>query len=174
MVVLMFIVAPGCQWKGQPPPDPVEDPAAAPAAPSYWQIKPARLRVYPSTRIVQRQDHAVLEARIEFFDDLDDSVKSVGQLRFELYAVNRTREAIVGSRLYNWDVAMLTKQDNHLFFDPVTRAYLFRLRLDDAAIARKPLLLRVIFMPPTGPRLEAEAIVSPEGGPAQPAPVGPG
>ena len=141
-----------------------------------WRIHPVRMRVYPSTRLVVEDGDPVLEARIEFTDAAGDPTKAVGDLRFELHslaATSQTRRQ--GDLLYRWQVSMRTLQDNHLYYDPITRAYLYRLRMDEALAVGQPLLLNVTFLPPLtngeppqaagwGPRLEASFRMNVAGG----------
>ncbi len=145
----------GCEMKG----DWVRARSSEPAAEGQWQIKPVRIRVYPSTRFVQYDDQLALEARVEFLDEMRDPMKAVGRLRFEVYAANRDGEIVDQKRMFSWDVDMLTLEDNQEFYDAVTRAYLFRLGVDQLPRELERTVVRVTFMPPAGERLEAMAVV---------------
>ncbi|MEM9417491.1 MAG: hypothetical protein AAGA25_00370 [Planctomycetota bacterium] len=131
----------GCQPKGPAPPKPVERETAE----TGWQPKAVALRIYPSTRFVREQDTPMLEARIEMFDQMGDSIKASGQLRFELFAAGHAPGIDVGRLLYSWDIGLLTLEDQQRYYDPITRAYLLRLRLDSTGITRREVLLRVTF-----------------------------
>jgi hypothetical protein len=125
----------------------------------HWRIRPVRMRVYPSTRFVQYEAQMALEARVEFLDELKDPMKAVGRLRFEVYAANRDGEIADQKRLFAWDVPMLTLAENQEYYDAVTRAYLFRLGVDKLPEKIERTVLRVTYMPLTGERLEAMAVV---------------
>lgn len=146
----------GCQWKGGP------RPAAAGAATrpaEAWSPRPVAMRVYPSSRFVQDRGQTVLEARVELLDAMNDSVKASGQFQLELLTDPR-RGAESPRRLYAWTVPVLSLAEQRRHYDSVTRAYLFRLSLDDLAIPRRDTLLRVMFTPAEGERLEAEATLT--------------
>jgi len=148
------IVSAGCALKGGQ----VGNRVGA-VATDHWQVKPVRMRVYPSTRFVQYENQLALEARVEFLDELRDPMKAVGRLRFEVYAANRDGEVTDQKRLFAWDVPMMRVEENREYYDAVTRAYLFRLGLESLPPNLERTLLRVTFMPPTGERLEATAVV---------------
>lgn len=118
-----------------------------------WQPEPVALRIYPSTRFVRERDTPLLEARIELFDEMGDSIKSSGQARFELFAAGFSPGIDVGRLLYSWDIALAKLEDHQRYYDPITRGYLLRLRLDSAQITRREVLLRVTFQPLEGGRL---------------------
>lgn len=110
-----------------------------------WQPEAVALRIYPSTRFVREQGTPMLEARIEMFDQMGDSIKASGQLRFELFAAGHAPGIDVGRLLYSWDIALMGLEEQQRYYDPITRAYLLRLRLDSASITRREVLLRVTF-----------------------------
>ena len=132
----------GCQPKGPATPKTSDREATGEAG---WQPKAVALRIYPSTRFVREQDTPILEARIEMFDQMGDSIKASGQLRFELFAAGHAPGIDVGRLLYSWDIDLLTLDEQKRYYDPITRAYLLRLRLDSSAITRREVLLRVTF-----------------------------
>lgn len=139
---------------------PAYDPPPATSNGDYWQIKPVAMRIYPSSRFVVQNRDAVLEARVEFFDEAGDSTKAVGDLRIELFRVERTGEAQTMYRLYEWEVPVRTLKQNREHYDPITRAYLFRLRLDNPRVAAQPVRLQATFTPPRGNRLEAHTLLN--------------
>ncbi len=99
-----------------------------------WPFVPTGMRVHPFTSIeydAQRNSH-VLEARIEMLDPVGDMTKAVGQLRFELYRLGRQASAGPSQArlLYSWDAELRTIEENRSHFDPITRTYLFKLKLD--------------------------------------------
>ncbi len=155
LVFLSMSAALGCEMKG----DAVKPRVDAPSQPGVWQIKPTALRVYPSTRFVQYEEQLALEARVEFVDAMGDTIKAVGNLRFEVFAANRDGEVADQKRLFSWDVPMLTMEANQEFYDAVTRAYLFRLGINSLPKDLERAVVRVIYMPARGDRMEAMAVV---------------
>ena len=155
-LLLAVLLAGGCvQSKGARPP--AELPMAS--GEDLWSPQPVALRIYPSTRFVIEREVPLLEARIELFDQMGDSIKSSGRGRFELFAADTAPGVAVGRLLYSWDMQFVTQDDQQQYYDPITRGYLLRLRLDSDQITRRPVLLRVTFQPPEGERLVAEAPV---------------
>ena len=125
----------------------------------YWHIHPVRMRVFPSTRFVVYDQQVALEARIEFLDDVGDTIKAVGSFRFEVYAADRDGEVIDRDRLFAWNIPMLSTEQNREYYDAVTRAYLFRLGCDHLPAEIERVVLLVQFEPPTGPRLSTQAVI---------------
>jgi hypothetical protein len=124
-----------------------------------WHPEPVSLRIYPSTRFVEEDGVPILEARLELFDAMGDSIKSSGTVRCELFALGDGDRPTVGRRLYRWDIEMKTLDEQRRYFDPIIRGYVFRLKMDDIELVRRPTLLRVVFQPPDGPRLKTEGRV---------------
>ena len=159
-----LLVLTGCQAKTdktsnqQPAPHPqqtTDQPTSHPT-PKDWQPKPVSIRIYPSTRFVEQDGKPILEARIELFDEMGDSVKSSGSIRLELFAIGEDERRTVGARLYRWDINQTTIDDQRRYYDPIIRGYVYRLELDDVELTRRPTLLRVVFQPTQGPRLVTE------------------
>jgi len=137
------------------------DDEAALAAPAdaVWRPEPVSIRIYPSTRFVEEDGVPILEARIELFDEMGDSIKSPGAVRCELFALSEGERPTVGRRLYRWDIEVQTMEQQRRYFDPIIRGYVFRLKMDDIELVRRPTLLRVVFQPPDGPRLTTKGRV---------------
>jgi hypothetical protein len=176
VAALLALLAGGCAFKGDKPAGSGgsgvgEDGLIAATNPAggvasngekAWQVKPVRMRVYPSTRFVRDKGAALLEARVELLDDAGDPVKGVGDFRFDLFGAGRAGEPTMGQRLYSWDVSMLSLDANRQHYE-ITRTYLFRLKLDDLSVTQSPVRLLVTFMPAGGGRLETRALIGPEG-----------
>jgi hypothetical protein len=163
MGVALLATVSGCAFKG-------EGAASANASGGearqgeVWEIRPVRMRIYPSSRFIREDGKPLLEARVEFFDAAGDSTKAVGEMRFELFTAGPAGQTTAGQRLYAWAVPMWTAEQNSLFYDSVTRTYLFRLSLDSLSIIRDQTRLRVILTPPRGPRIDTEALLTIERG----------
>jgi hypothetical protein len=121
---------------------------------AVWRPAPQRVRIYPATQYIEREDGAMLKASIELLDALGDSIKAPGHLRCELYA--RGEFGRVGDRLYRWDVPLRTLEQQRQYFDLVTHTYILRLSLDSDRATQNPTTLRVTFTQPNGPRLQTE------------------
>jgi len=153
LFILLLMSLGGCTSKGQ---QPAGD--GAPLA-GAWQPQPVAMRVYPATRFMQRRGQPLLEARVELFDAMNDSIKGSGTFRFELYDGQGASDE--PQRLYTWDVEVLSFSAHQQHYDPITRTYVFPLRLDDLAVAQRKTLLRVVLSRDTGRRLEVEASIAP-------------
>lgn len=164
LVILAILIVPvlmagGCQSKGDPLRRVVRPVEGVPNEP--WVLTPVSMRVYPSTRFVKENNQALLEARVETLDEMGDSIKAVGRFRLELFDPARKREVNIGQQLYSWDVPMWTLDQQRQCYDPVTRAYRFRLILDTPTPPADPLILRVTFTDQRNRRLEAQASIKP-------------
>ena len=78
--------------------------------------------------------------------------------RFELYrvAAGAAREG-VNVRLFQWDAPMTTLQENRRHYDPITRTYTFKLKLEEPVAPHQRLRLEVQYTDLHGHRLTAEA-----------------
>ena len=150
--VLLWIS--GCVWKGGHQSDHLDRRGFAQ---EVWHSRPQHMRVYPSTRFVLDGSESVLEARIELTDEMGDPVKGTGRFRLELFTHSQAGHTGMGRRLYSWDVSVLTLADQRLHYDAITRAYLFRLRLDETQTAASHTVLQVTLMASEGWRLESQA-----------------
>lgn len=148
---LVFLTS-GCAWKGGG-----GAPQRGLRTGASWHPTPVSMRVYPSTRFVQEKKGSALEARVELTDEMGDPVKAVGAFRLELFAIERAGEPGIGRRLYSWDASTLTLDEQHSYYDSITRAYLFRLKLEEATTPDHDTLLQVMFTAADGRRLEAQA-----------------
>lgn len=124
-----------------------------------WQIKATKVRVYPSTRFVRIDDDLLLEARVEFLDEVGDSIKASGTFVFEVFDAERVIDAVDAKRLYSWKVPMLTKKENADFYDPVTRAYMLRLSTEQLPTKQKQVVFKVSFDRPNERALTAASVV---------------
>lgn len=155
--VVLTLLA-GCAFKGEAPRSGTADGGA-------WRPEPTAVRVYPSTGFVTLGGDTLLEARIEVLDQMGDPAKASGVMRLELFAASASQASHLSGRrpphLYVWRVPIRTIEQQERFYDPITRTYLLRLRLDNPAHAREPVLLRVTFLAADGSHLRAQAVVQP-------------
>lgn len=104
----------------------------------------------------------MLEARIEMIDDMGDSVKTSGLWRVELLAGGETRSSRDPRKLlYSWQIQASTLAQQQRHYDPVTRAYLFRLQMDQPTDPQQAVTVSVTFTPPIGTTLQASGTIEP-------------
>jgi len=163
--------APRPDGGGTKPPTEGDGAGAAPAQSAAggqreaWAPRPEAVRIYPSTRFVMKRHEVtdelvpILEARIELFDAMGDSIKASGTARFALHAMVGRDSTQEGRLLYEWEQTLSTLKDHQLHYDPITRGYVFDLGIDDVELVRRPTLLKVVFQPIDGARLRTEAQV---------------
>ena len=62
--------------------------------------------------------------------------------------------------LYAWNVALVTLEEQRRFYDAVTRAYLFRLKLDKPVAGKRDMMLKVLLSTPEGKRISTQAPIN--------------
>lgn len=169
MVVLVACVATvgACEqisFKGGPA-EPSDQVAAE------WPFVPRVMRIHPFTSISQAapEEPAVLEARVELLDRLGDVTKGVGQFRFELYTVvpRATVNSTSQKQLFMWTAPMVTLDENRQHYDPITRTYAFKLKMERPPAAGQRLKLLAHFTDPQGQRLADEITLTMSGPPVE-------
>ena len=155
------IISVGCMSPKGVTPNAAEAPEAP--VPPRWTPEPVAMRVFPTTRFVAGDTgeggaggEALLEAAVELFDPMGDSLKASGVVRFELYTTGQTPGVAADQLLYSWDIALNTLDDQQRFYDPIIRGYVFRLRVQSPEIVRWRTLLRAGWQPVDGDRLSDE------------------
>ena len=153
---VVVLAAGGCVFKGA-----TEIFTRPTPQPGAWLPAPVRIRVYPASRFATDPDSktVVLDARIELFDEMADSVKGAGQFHFELLNNPRRESTALERRLYSWDVPMLTLEQQRKAYDKVTQTYLFRLKMDDLFFPTKDTTLKATFTPSGGQPLRDEVVM---------------
>ena len=157
--LIACLLACGCNWKGEVA-TPPSGPGPEPDAEAVWQMIPKSLRVYPSSRIVLREDHNYIEARVEVLDEMGDSTKAVGRFRIYLSEPGADGADSIGQRLYTWPIAMYTLCDQKRYYDSVLRGYLFRLQVERMPPNLDRAVLEVALDAHRGPRLSGKAVVA--------------
>lgn len=156
VIAAMILSTSACaQWKGGPFARHGPSTSADDDAP--WEPSVARLRIYPPSGLVRDGQTTLLEARIELLDDMGDSLKASGHYHFDLASPSRSGVVGTGDRLYSWDIAVLTRKQQTQFYDPITRAYLFRLKLDQPVDKQMATVLRLTLTKTDGQQLTVEA-----------------
>jgi hypothetical protein len=124
-----------------------------------WPFVPVAMRVHPFTSIARDPvtGSHMLEARVELLDRLGDVTKGVGDFRFELYtAPEKASQQGSERRVAYWDVPMTSLDANARHWDPITRTYVLKLRLEELPTPEQHLKLHAQFTDPGGKRLVAE------------------
>lgn len=113
------------------------------------------MRIHPATMIREDRDTGLpmIEARLEFRDQLDHLSKAMGEVRFELHDHNPGDAG--DAPLRQWNANFRGLDDNRLHWDHVTETYLFRLALEDAADHPGPWFLRAMVLAANGRRFSA-------------------
>lgn len=126
-----------------------------------WPFVPVSMRIHPFTSIEYDAQHetVVLEARVELLDRLGDMTKGVGDFRFELYKASEraTSLPVQEEMLYVWHVTMRTLVENKQYYDPITRTYAFRLKMQQVPPPGTAVRLFGHFADPAGRRLKTAA-----------------
>ncbi len=105
-----------------------------------WPFWPVKMRIHPLTRVVpdEASSRLVIEARIELRDQHNHTTKGYGEVRFDLFDAAVTGEQ---TPIKEWNQDLRDLDRNRLYYDEVTRTYLFRLGIDPADLPAEPVLL---------------------------------
>lgn len=153
-LLTLIAALPSCAFKGD-----LANDAARQNALSSWQPTPVSIRVYPSSKFARVENQLIIEARVELIDEMGDPTKSSGVMLFQLKTTGLVSGSETPKQLYKWDIKLMTLQDQKEAYDPITQAYLFRLKLDQKNAPAVPTTLSVTLVRPQGQRLDAEAIL---------------
>ncbi len=124
-----------------------------------WVAEPVGVRVYPSTRFISVEGEPTLEAWIELYDEMGDPVKASGTFRLDLYRSDHPDRPDPEERLAGWVVEVFSLEDQQRYYDPITQAYLFRLKLDSEDAARIPTVLRVTLTTLKDTRMQTQELL---------------
>jgi hypothetical protein len=122
---------------------------------AQWLFWPRSMRIHPATMIREDRETGkpMIEARLEFRDQLDHLTKAMGEVRFELHDHDPGERPDEPIRVWNADVRAL--EPNRLHWDHVTETYLFRLGLDEVEDQPEPWYLRAMVLSSDGRRFSA-------------------
>ena len=159
MIGLIAVLSlPGCTFKGAA----TNRGASSKAVDGVqWIVRPVKMRVFPTTRFNRSGDVILLQARVELFDVMSDSVKGVGQFSFDLYAVRGEKGSKTEKFLYNWTINVQTLKEQVLYYDPVMRGYHFPLELHKWPVGKEDLRIEVVFISADGKRINTQARLDP-------------
>lgn len=153
LALAMGLPIAGCTFKG----DIARQKALAREDGDQWRPHVVDMRVYPSSKFARVDQQLIVEARVELLDQMGDSIKSSGVAQFQLNTTGYVSGSSESRSLYKWDITLDSLEDQRTYYDPITRAYLFRLKLDQHAAPQVPTSLQVVFTLPNGQRLSAQA-----------------
>ncbi len=148
-----FLSLAGCAFKG----DAARQASREREQGDHWRPVVAGIRVYPSSKFARIDQQLIVEARVELLDEMGDSAKSSGLVQFQLNTTGHASGSSEAKQLYKWDIELQSLEDQKTYYDPITRAYLFRLKMDQQAAPQVPTTLQVIFTRTNGQRLAAQA-----------------
>ena len=128
-------------------------PDEGPIVDARWPFWPVRMRLHPLTMLSvdPDSDQQIIEARVELLDQFGDTTKCMAQFRFELH--DHKPQSAADQPLREWNTDLRDLETNRLHYDQVTQTYLFRLGLDEGAIAGEP-HLRVFVVSVTGRKFD--------------------
>lgn len=150
VIAILAAMAPmGCESFGKHP----AAPAVAVPAP-YDSLLPVQMRFHSFTRagVIQPStgDKGIV-VHLEMLDSFNDTTKAFGDFRFELYAFQPQSPDPRGRLLSTWTESLVSRKDNLLHWDSITRTYVFNLKYD-AGLPGQYVLVG-IFSSPQTPRL---------------------
>lgn len=123
-----------------------------------WPFMPVAMRLHPFTAVEfdEINQQVVLDARVELLDRVGDMTKGVGKFRLEMYSASTRASSsrVQDELLYVWNVEMLTLAENQQYYDPITRTYAFRLKMDHVPPPGTRVRLFGQFTDTIGQRLE--------------------
>ena len=154
LVMTAALLLAGCAFKGD-----LANEAASRNEGSSWRASPVTIRVYPSSKFARVEEQLIIEARVELIDEMGDPTKSSGIVLFQLKTAGKASGRSEPKQLYKWDIRLMTLEDHQAAYDPITQAYLFRLKCDQKNAPTVPTTLHVTFIRPQGQRLDAQAIL---------------
>lgn len=136
----------------------------SPAGGYDWPFAPVSMRISPFTAIRPAEEAAgaELDLKVELLDQVGDTTKGVGALRFELYRARAAEQIQQRTPIYAWEASLRTIEQNEAHYNSTLRTYDFRLEMEGMPAAGTPLRVYVQFTPPGGRRLTADAAVAPE------------
>lgn len=111
---------------------------------------PHTIRIHPFTglRVIDDQGQRGLEVRVEALDAYQDTAKAFGKFRFELHVFRPMSSDIKGARIESWEADITNARTNVVHWDPITRSYVFKLRLNDSIPTGRELVLTASFESP--------------------------
>lgn len=118
---------------------------------------PKKIKILPFTRPRSFDDDLLpdgIEVSLRALDGAGDSVKAFGTFIIELYEHRNAAANNRGEPLLNWELKLLTLDDQKLYWERVTTTYQFQLTWEEQPIApQQKYVLDVSFQAPGAERL---------------------
>lgn len=128
-------------------------------------LLPGRIEIVePFTRVKSFDDDAIpdgIELLLQAVNPLDNpGLMIVGRVRVELYEYLPATGDHKGRRMENWDIELVTSEQQHTHWNALTQMYEFRLGINPETIApAEKFVLSATYLPPVGDRLSDECVL---------------
>ncbi len=135
-------------------------------------LLPDRIEIVePFTRVKSFDDDAVpdgIELLLQAVNPLDNpGLMIVGRVRVELYEYLPSTGDHKGRRMENWDIELVTTEQQRKHWNALTQMYEFRLGINPETIApadqqagfARKFVLTATYLPPVGDRLSDECVL---------------
>jgi len=119
-------------------------------------LLPAKIKLHNFTKIKPLFGGTIpngIDVWLEPLDRFDDTIKIVGELRFELYTFKPASGDHMGEQMEFWQVRIATAAEQQQHWDRVARMYHFPLAWDYAPPPGKRYVLLATYQGPNGQRL---------------------
>lgn len=140
-ISLPLVLAGGCVPKGSAVNPGTRTPIQSGTSPDgsrggpSWFPRAVDLRVHPATRYVEDHGELLLEARVELLDQQGEPIKDVGSFYCELAAVDENGQLVMVEgqpRMLKFSLEVMTAAQHAEYWDPVARAYIVPMQIDEA------------------------------------------
>lgn len=153
-VIVLALSSAGCQGTSS-----TQATGAASVPAPINLLLPQSIRIHPFTGVRALDAKSKirgLEVRMEAIDAYQDAGKAFGDFRFELYSFEPNSAQRKGEIIESWHVSLMDPKDNVVHWDPITRAYIFKLQAYRPIESGRRLILVAVFTSPYTNRLFAE------------------
>jgi len=128
-------------------------------------LMPERIIVEPFTGLKSFDDDDEpdgLEVVLRSQDSFGDPVKIAGLIRIELYAFNPASGEAKGRHIEQWDIPLVTTQDQRTYWNPFTQMYEIPLELDLASTTpADKYVIAIVYNTPLGEHMFTEYFFKP-------------
>ena len=125
-------------------------------------LMPERIIVEPFTGLKSFDDDDQpdgLEVVLRPRDSFGDPVKIAGLLRVELYTFNPASGEHQGRQIQQWEIPLVTPQDQRTYWNPFTQMYEIPLELDLGSITpADKYVIEVVYNTPLGEHMISEYV----------------
>jgi hypothetical protein len=155
MLAALLALLPGC------PPIPQGQKQEHLAGSGMEMFAPVSIRVHPLSRVVSDKSACMLQARLEFSDQMGDVGKGVGTVDLQLFEYHAIVPGHRGRALGSFSISLQKPDANRAHWDAITRTYLFELPIAyvPTADGNTRFVLNAVFRLPNGTKLKDEAVI---------------